>query len=455
MPNTFAYVMLASWPLISLVLFAAMLPHRALVWALLGGYLLLPVGTAFDFPGVPSLDKASIVNLSVFVGAVIFAGGRVARLPKEWWLNALMLIYLLSPILTVRTNSDVLIFGSTVLPALRPYDAIASAAYKLIDLLPFLLGYNLLRTSAAQHDLLRTMAITIVGYSLLMLIEVRLSPQLHNWVYGFFPHMFSQQIRDGGFRPAVFLGHGLEVAILTALCIIAMSYFAKLRSRILFVDARLWLIYLLIVMVLCRSLGALILALGALGVLMIFRAKQVYLLCAVAAASVLIYPALRSADIAPVQWLADQVASYDEERSGSLQYRIDNENALLDRANERPLFGWGGYSRNRVYEEYSGRDLSVTDGEWIIVIGTHGWVGYIAFFGLLCLPIIKAWRQRERTDALGAALAMIIMVNLIDSLPNTSVHNHTWLIAGALAYGRPAKSGAKRSRALTTSPAVR
>lgn len=45
-----------------------------------------------------------------------------------------------------------------------------------------------------------------------MLYEVRLSPQLHRIFYGYFPHSFAQQVRGGGFRPVVFLQHGLWVA---------------------------------------------------------------------------------------------------------------------------------------------------------------------------------------------------------------------------------------------------
>ena len=45
-----------------------------------------------------------------------------------------------------------------------------------------------------------------------MLVEVRLSPQINTWIYGFFQHDFIQMMRYGGFRPIVFLPHGLWVA---------------------------------------------------------------------------------------------------------------------------------------------------------------------------------------------------------------------------------------------------
>lgn len=445
MPNTIAYLALILWPIVTFALFANLRPGPALIWSLLGGYLLLPVNTAFDFAGIPALDKDSIVNLSVFAAALIYLGARSSSFPKEWWVKTLLAIYVLSPLLTYYYNRDFLVFGDIALPGMRPYDAFSSISYRIIDVLPFLLAYNILNTARAQQDLLRIMAITLVGYSVLMLIEVRLSPQFHNWVYGFFPHSWVQQVRDGAFRPVVFLGHGLEVAIFSALAIIAMAYFAKTNKKVLGVSARLWLLYLLVVLILCRSLGALILTLGALGVLTALRSKQVAFICAFSALAVLIYPAMRGANLVPIQALGDQVSALSKERAASLQTRIDNENALLERANERPVFGWGGYGRNRVRDEFSGNDLSITDGEWIIVIGQSGWLGYVGAFGLLCIPVIYAWRSGAITTPRGSVLALILIVNLVDSLPNTSVHNHTWLIAGTIMSSRRRAVGQTRS----------
>ncbi len=55
------------------------------------------------------------------------------------------------------------------------------------------------------------------------------------------------------------------------------------------------------------------------------------------------------------------------DRANSLRHRLNNEDMLLSRAFESPLFGWGGWGRNRVYDE-NGKDLTVTDGLWIIII---------------------------------------------------------------------------------------
>lgn len=433
MPNAAAYIALLLWPAVTLALFASMRPAPALIWSLLGGYLLLPVNIAMDFPGVPALDKTSIPSISALVGALIFARGPVVRPPREWWLVALMALYIISPIFTVLTNRDPLTFGSFLLPGLKPYDAFSAAAYKCIDLLPFVLGYSVLKTTRAQDYFLRALVVAVLGYSLLMMIEVRFSPQLHTWIYGFFPHSFEQQVRGGGFRPVVFLGHGLLVAILTAMAIVAAAYLAQRRATIFGVSAWAWLAYLVVVMILCRSLGALVISAAALFAMIVMPRKGVRFICGLVAITVLLYPVLRGADLVPVQAFADQIAAVNDERAGSFQTRIDNEDQLLERADQRPWFGWGGYGRNRVYDEYTGRDLSITDGTWIITIGSNGWVGYIAAFGLLCLPMVVAWRRGARLSPTSAALSLMLAVNLLDLLPNSSLSPLTWLMAGTLA----------------------
>jgi len=432
MPNTVAYGALIVWPFVTFAIFSAMRLERAVIVSLLAGYLLLPVKTSFDFPGVPALDKTSIANLSTYAAAMVHTGGRSLRLPREWWLIALMSVYLVSPIITIINNGDMLSFGELILPGLKFYDAFSAAAYKAIDLLPFLLGYNILRTARAQDEFLRTLAVAALAYSVLMLIEIRLSPQLHAWIYGFFPHSFGQQVRGDGFRPVVFLGHGLVVAIFAAMAIVATAYLARQRIPLFGISSWFWLAYLVVVLVLCKSLGALLLTLGALLIIVMARRRTLQITCLLLALLVLTYPASRGADLVPVQMIADHVAQYSGERAGSFQTRIDNEEQLLARSSLRPWFGWGGYGRNRVFDEDTGKDISITDGTWVIIVGVNGWVGYFAVFGLLCIPIIQGFYSKSVSAMPRDVLALILAINLLDLLPNSSLSPVTWLIAGSI-----------------------
>ncbi len=118
-----------------------------------------------------------------------------------------------------------------------------------------------------QKELLLALFIGGLVYAIPMLIEVRLSPQINVWVYGFFQHSFAQTIRFGGYRPVVFLDHGLWVAFFAMTAMIAglalwrVEKFVKHRAMYFF-----GAVYLGIVLILCKSVGALLFALFLAGV---------------------------------------------------------------------------------------------------------------------------------------------------------------------------------------------
>ena len=79
MPNGLAYLALLAWPPVTVALFRMLSVERAVIWSILGGYLLLPPVAAFDFPLIPPLDKFSIATLSAYAACV--ADARRARAP--------------------------------------------------------------------------------------------------------------------------------------------------------------------------------------------------------------------------------------------------------------------------------------------------------------------------------------------------------------------------------------
>ncbi|MEH6361299.1 MAG: hypothetical protein V7761_11280, partial [Amylibacter sp.] len=103
------------------------------------------------------------------------------------------MMFVLGPIVTALTNSEPIVFsGAEGLPGLRITDAIALAINQTLLLVPFLLARQLLATPEAHKELLIALLIGGLIYSIPMLIEVRLSPQVNVWVYGYFQHLFSQ-----------------------------------------------------------------------------------------------------------------------------------------------------------------------------------------------------------------------------------------------------------------------
>ena len=91
--------------------------------------------------------------------------------------------------------------GRTVLPSIGHYEALSAVVRQLILLFPFFLWLAVPPEGTDTADLLRVMVVAWLAYSMLVLFEVRFSPQLHNWLYGYFPSDFVQEVRDGGIVP--------------------------------------------------------------------------------------------------------------------------------------------------------------------------------------------------------------------------------------------------------------
>lgn len=438
MPNALAYLMLAAWPLITLVMFRRWPIERALIWSLLGAYMFLPPPpAAFDFPLVPPLTKESLPSLATFAICLIHAKARAPLLPKSLPARVLVALFILSPIATVLTNGEPVFYGRIGLPGLGLKDMVALCLLQAILLLPFLLARQHLATPEGLRELVMALMLGGLIYSLPMLLEVRLSPQLNFWIYGYYQHSFEQTMRAGGFRPIVFMYHGLWVAFFTVMamtCAIALAREADVRRRIFYLLAAL---YLGGVLVLCKSLGSLIYGVYLAPLALFLPTRMQIRIAGLMAVVAVAYPVLKGAGLIPVDWILEQAAKVDPERAYSLRFRLDNEDILMERALEKPLFGWGSWGRNHILNPVTGVIETVTDGRWIILIGIFGWVGYLAEFGLVALPILMLWVHGRRLgDAAHVRLigpvALLLAINLIDMLPNATLTPLTWLFAGAV-----------------------
>ena len=348
-----------------------------------------------------------------------------------------ILVLAVSPLITALLNGDAIAGPGIVLPGVGLYDGLSSVEYQLLQIMPLILGRQFLTSPRDSQMLLRVLVIASLVYSLPILLEIRLSPQLHTWVYGYFPHSFEQQIRQGGFRPVVFVGHGLLVAFFVMLGVVASATLWRSRSRIGRLPPLVVTIYLSAILVLCKTIGALIYAAILLPFVRFASVKVQLRVATVLAVAALLYPSLRAAELVPTEAILSLAASFSEERADSLSVRFSNEKALLDRASQRFWFGWGRYGRNRIFDFDSGKEETISDGLWIIVMGQAGYVGFLALFGLWGLIVLRAVRAAKRIidpvdKAQLATLAILLGVYMIDEIPNAPASPLMWLIAGAI-----------------------
>lgn len=438
MPNSLAMLSLAIWPLVTIGLFRFLPAGRAVIATLLIGYLFLPEPPAFfDFPLIPPLTKHTIPALSAFVMCIWLYGNKGGFVPRTPAVVVLLGIFLLTPMLTAMTNTELVRWGNYRIQGMTLKDGLALVIQQGLLVIPFLLARRFLADADSQRDLLFAFLIGGLVYSVPMLVEIRLSPQLNMWIYGYYQHDFVQTIRFGGFRPMVFLYHGIWAAFFLLMAI--LSGFALWRTQQIKANWKLLFsaIYLTIVLVLAKSLGAWLFAAVLIPAILLLGQRWQIRLALVVAGFAIAYPALKGINIIPQDRILEAVERIDEERAMSLGFRFGNENLLLERAREKPLFGWGSYDRNQIIDGATGEVETVTDGRWVILIGIYGWLGFLAEFGLLTLPIFMLWREtyaRRQRDysVLIAPLSLILAVNIFDMLPNATLTPLTWLMAGAL-----------------------
>ena len=442
--------MLCGWPLVCILLFVQLPLQSAAVWSLLAGYLLLPSGLSIDAHLLPPLDKFSIPALSTFLLCVM--KGTSAPAPRRSFLIYLCaLAFILSPLMTSLGNSYELRLADRSIPGFYPVDAVKLALQNVLTLAPFYSGLRYLSSDEGRRLLLRSLPIAAGFYSLLMLFEIRMSPNLHRMVYGFTSTTFGQQVRSGGgYRPVVFLFNGLEVALFTAMAVIAAIIAMRAKWRLFTLPAGVTATYLAALLLLCKTLGSVFYVMVAGPIALFTKPKTWVTISCVIVAIICAYPLLRNYDIVPLNRVSAAAGTISADRAGSFQVRVVNENKLLARANQKPYFGWGTWGRNRVYDEASGKDDSITDGAWIIRFGMFGWVGYLSLFGLFAVSIFSA-REGVKgpvttSSIMLGGLTLLLAVNLTDLIPNADLLPFTYVMAGSIAARARAPARLRQSR---------
>lgn len=450
LPNTLAYVVLFGWPLVCVVLFVLLPVEAAAIWSLLGGYLLLPSGVSVNPHVLPPLDKYSIPALSAFLLSLM-KGTESRRASPTLITYLFAFAFVITPIFTTFDNSYELHIGDRSIPGYYPLDGLKMMGHNLVDLTPFFIGARFLSSERGRSLLLSALPIAALLYSLPMLFELRMSPQLQKMIYGVAP-VFVHLVRAGGYRPVVFLSTGLELALFTAMAFIAAMAAARAKWPVLHLPAGAVATYLGGLLLLCKTLGTALYGIAA-APLVLFAAPKTWVrLSFIIALVICAYPMLRTYDLIPVGRVVAAADTVSAQRGGSLQFRVENEDRLLAKANQKSFLGWGTWGRNRVFDQETGADLSTTDGEWIIRYGMFGWLGYLALFGLFAASAFSALSNVKdpvtSSSVVLGGLTLILAVNLVDLIPNADLLPLTYLIAGSIA-GRTratAKAVAKRPK---------
>ncbi len=429
--NVVTHAVMAAWVPFVLLLFFITTPRRAVVISFVGAWLFLPV-YGYSLPGLPDFTKTTASGYAIMLGIVLFDAGRlVAFRPSIYDLP--MLVWLLCPLVSAPMND------------LEVYDGLSLSLQETATWgLPYFIGRLYFTDVEGLHDLALGIVIGGLIYVPFCILEARLSPQIHKYVYGFFPHTNWQQTkRWGGWRPNVFMQHGLMVGMWMGGATIVASWlwFSGAMKRLwLF---RMWQVAVVLgaTAVICKSSGALVLMMGGLGFLVAMYMTGTRLVLALALSVPVTYVTARVKGWDASE-IVDMVATVSVERSESVAYRVEAEVLLLERALEQPIFGWAGWGRNKVESQDDVRHSYATDSMWIIAIGVRGLVGLIGLgFAVVAPPWIMVryvgpavWRRPEYGAV--AAIAAIVLINAYDNMFNAML-NPVFIIAmgGVMGFG--------------------
>tara|TARA_R110000787_G_scaffold46612_8_gene113027 strand:+ start:18758 stop:20104 length:1347 start_codon:yes stop_codon:yes gene_type:complete len=434
MPNTFAYIILLAWPVVTMFLLKRHGIGPGSLIALLAAYMFLPASFAIDLPGLPDPDKFLMTTITILV-YIVLSGKELGLRYLDKFLKFLFILLILTPFLTAITNSDQYLH----LPGLSLYDGLSGSVITFLEFIPFLIGLAYFREEKEHLILFKYFAIAALIYAFFALYEIRMSPQLHQMIYGYFPHSWIQQYRSGGFRAVVFMGHGLLVAMFLALGVVFWASLKESKYKVFRYSNTIGLSIVLITLLLSKSLAALIYGLFAFLAIKFLKPKQIYFASAMMALIFITYPISSAIGLFPHNDMVDIASEISQDRAGSLDFRFKHEEVLLAHAGIKPWFGWGTWGRNRVYDVETGEDISVTDGGWVISIGTSGWMGFLSTFLFLLLPVYIIYRKNmqmhlasQQTRILLAGHTLAVAIIMIDQIPNASFNPLYWCIAGSL-----------------------
>jgi hypothetical protein len=408
-------------------LFVVLSPRRAALVAYIGAWLFLPQA-GIEVSGLPDLTKVTSPGIGTMLGIVLFDPHRLMSFRLSW----------VDLPLIVWCGSG---YASSVTNDLGWYDGMSTVLRDAFTWgIPYLVG----RLYFNEIDGLRELAIGIIigglVYVPLCLFEVRFSPQLHRLFYGFHPAGFAMAIRFGGYRPMVFMQHGLMVGMWMTSATLCAVWLWRTRALVSLFNLPTSLLagVLAVTAVLCKSSGAIGLLLVGLATLFINRVTRSAAVLAIVALIAPAYMVVRSEGWWTGQQLVDLALMLDEERGQSIMVRLSNENQLIDKAAEKPWFGWGGWGRWRITDEYTGDDVTKSDGMWIITRGERGLVGLVSVTIVLLLPLalllmrVPARHWSLPIFAAPAALSILLLLWSMDNLLNAMFNPVYVLAAGGL-----------------------
>ena len=388
---------------------------------------------SYDLLGIPEYNKSTAISFGLLLGSLLTRQRQST--PFKWKIYDAPIIMwcFVCPIATALSNQ------------LGLYEGLSGVfGHTMMYGVPYFVGRIYFNNARALKDLCIAIIIGGIIYLPLCLFEIRMAPRLHRDIYGFFQHRFHQHIRYGGYRPIVFMQHGLMVALWMALSTTVTLWYWRNNEKkhIKGIPLSVIFVALAVTTVLCKSAN---------GISVLFIGVSFYILYSyfnvigplkILILAVPIYIICRISGYISEQEIIS-LANYffDEERISSLASRLRQEDLINMQAIKRPFWGWGTFGRGMPIDPETGERINMArDALWLITFQTNGFVGLCSLYSSLLLgPWLILHHSKRLIEpklkyfiTLAISLSLVVILFSIDSLLNGMYSPLYITILGAL-----------------------
>ncbi len=436
-PTFVVHAAMIGWFPFCIGLFAVFGPLRAVALGLIIGLFALPNAT-YEFSGIPDYDKTLAIGFGVAVAAMVMDSKRFATL-RFSWIDLPVVLFCVAPFLSaIKTG-----YGT--------WWGLSESFSVFIQWgVPWWLGRLYVSSPAAM----RYFAIVLVGAALVYLpfclFEIRMSPRLHEIVYGIRLRSFKHAARSFGWRPNVFMVHGLKAAMVLSMAALTAYWLWASRAvrQIAGIPIGIAALSLALLTAATQSANALLMLLVGGAVLFAASTARWRFPLLVLALVPPVYIGLRWG----VEWRGEELvelakAVFGERRSLSLDYRLENEAFLAERSKLRPWLGYSAIADLTGGNVDESQGKVVTDSMWLILVATFGLLGLAGAFGVLLLAPFLQWKRcpvaawRHPMFAPMATFSVIVTLHAIDCLLNAYPNAVFIAMAGGVAQGLGTRRG--------------
>jgi hypothetical protein len=427
-------VALFGWVFVVIGIFFYKKAQEAVVASVIIGFLFLPIAT-FDLQGMPQYNKFTSISLGLILGSILT--GQSAKYPLNFGLYDLPMFLwcFVAP------------FASSLSNGLGLYDGFASMASHYLKYgVFFWAGRRYFCTPSSLRVLTRGILIGGLAYFPLVIFEARMSPQISNIVYGFIQDT-SPMRRYGGWRPVIFMEHGLMVSLWMAISATVAFWLWKSHElpSVCKIPIELLAFALIGAALLCKSGNGWFFLAAGIGGYYCYKISGSTLIFRCMLMIIPLYIAARLLNIISVERVRSFAGMlFDEERIESLTVRLMQEDLFGQKAMQRLLFGWGRMGRGWPVDPLSGdRLIQMVDSLWVILLSGNGLFGMSSLFmaiGIGPWKVLGFFKKKgggasgkmEPYQIDGIILSLIVGFFLIDSLLNAMVSPIYVLCSGAL-----------------------